>query len=65
MTRDDAPGRRISDRDATMRRRAGFGELPPRIPSEDWIEENETDPPAHELAQSMPIVQHPGTVNAT
>jgi hypothetical protein len=48
-----------------MTRRARFGELPPRILPEDWIEENETDPPAHELAQSMPIVQHPGTVNAT
>lgn len=54
-----------SDEDAAFRRRIRFGELPARVRQEDWVEEIETDPPAHELEQTLPIVQHPGRTYQT
>jgi hypothetical protein len=65
MTRPEAPAHRVSDRDAAVLRRARFGHLPARIAPDDWVEETDTDPPAHELERSMPIVQAPGQVNET
>jgi hypothetical protein len=64
MTRDDNPAARPTDEEATLRR-SRFGVLPPRVAPDDWVEEVDTDPPAHELEQSIAIVQHPGRVNET
>jgi hypothetical protein len=60
MTEDDASVVRFSDEDAAFLRHVRFGELPPRARPEDWVEETETDLPAHDLEQSIAIVQHPG-----
>jgi hypothetical protein len=61
MNDDDDAGSGPIDEAAALRR-SRFGELPARVPPENWVEEVETDLPAHELEQSMPIVQHPGRV---
>jgi hypothetical protein len=61
MIEDDASVR-ISDEDAALLRHIRFGELPSRMRPEDWVEETETDPPAHELERSIAIVQHPGRI---
>ena len=62
MIEDDASVVRISDEDAALLRHIRFGELPSRIRPEDWVEETETDLPAHELERSIAIVQHPGRI---
>jgi hypothetical protein len=59
MTGDDSSTPHRPD-DAAGLRRVKFGALPARIRPADWVEESETDPPAHELEPSIPIVQHPG-----
>ena len=53
------------DVDPVQVRHLRFGTLPARARPEDWVEENETDPPAHELEQSITIVQHPGRTYET
>jgi hypothetical protein len=65
MTDDANPEARSSDEEAAALRRSRFGVLPARVTPDGWVEEVETDLPAHELEQSMPIVQHPGRVNET
>jgi hypothetical protein len=62
MTDDDGSAVRFTDEDAAFLRHVRFGELPSRVRPEDWVEETETDPPAHQLEQSIAIVQHPGQV---
>jgi hypothetical protein len=59
------PETRLSDDDVATARRARFGKLPTRIAAEDRVEETDTDQPAHELEQSITIVQHPGRINVT
>jgi hypothetical protein len=54
-----------SDEEAALQRHIRCGELPSRVRPEDWVEEAETDPPAHELERSMAIVQNPGRVYET
>jgi hypothetical protein len=62
MIEDDAPVVRISDEEAALLRHIRFGELPSRTRPDDWVEETETDLPAHELERSIAIVQHPGRI---
>ena len=62
---DDDGEVRLSDEEAAALRRSRFGTLPARVTPDDWVEEVETDLPAHELEQSISIVQHPGRVNET
>ncbi|HET8662185.1 MAG TPA: hypothetical protein VFM55_24780 [Micromonosporaceae bacterium] len=62
MTGNEDQVARVSDEEAALRRHARFGELPPRTRPDDWVEETDTNPPAHELEQSIPIVQHPGQI---
>jgi hypothetical protein len=65
MAADGKPVEQPDDEGAVVSRHARFGTLPPRVRPEDWVEENETDPPAHELEQSISIVQHPGRTYET
>ena len=60
MIENDASAVRFSDEDLVFLRRVRFGELPPRIRPQDWVEETETDLPTHELELSIQIVYHPG-----
>jgi hypothetical protein len=53
------------DNESAERRHIRFGALPARVRPEDWVEENETDPPVHELEQSINVVQHPGRTYET
>jgi hypothetical protein len=62
MTEDDELVVQVSAEEAARRRHARFGELPSRVRPDHWVEEIETDPPTHELEQSIPIVQHPGQI---
>ena len=62
---DDESPEQTSDEAAAARRHVRFGELPARLRPEDWVEETDTDPPAHELEQSLTIVQHPGRTYET
>lgn len=61
----DMPAARAGDEDTAQQRHARFSRLPPRSRPEDWIEEAETDPPDHDLQQSINIVQHPGRTYET
>ena len=65
MVDNDEPSAQPSDEQAALLRRVKFGELPSRVRPEDWVEETDTDPPAHELEQSLAIVQHPGRIYET
>ncbi|HET8681980.1 MAG TPA: hypothetical protein VFM54_08910 [Micromonosporaceae bacterium] len=65
MDENDASVARLSDEDAALVRQGRFGELPSRVRPEEWVEETETGLPAHELEQSISIVQHPGRTYET
>jgi hypothetical protein len=44
MTDDDEPAIHFTDEEAAFLRYVRFGELPARVPPQEWVELTETDP---------------------
>lgn len=62
---EDTAAAQFNDEDAALLRHAKFGKLPARLRPDDWVEESDTSSPAHELQQSLAVVQHPGRTYET
>jgi hypothetical protein len=61
---DPAPPVRFSDDELAFLRHTQYGELPPRVPPEDLVELQETDPPRAEPEDQTTErwIGHPGAI---